>query len=192
MQHWAFSLGSLFVVAALGLGCASVPPKNHGSNSNGSSESAVVSPEPKTVRHTPQRQIEPLDKLNPVFWFGNIDDPTPPAKYRPNDSGRKARWYMRNSCHNLTFYVIGIADKEFVRVGRHPARVFNPNGGWNWAVSKYRLWRLPFVSYGRGRFKFYCGWRNHGNFGMKLNFNSSDPLGPKTEVASAPTAEPSR
>ena len=65
---------------------------------------------------------------------------------------------------------MGIADKEFIRGGRHPKEVFNPNGGWNWAACRYKCVWLPFISYQRGRFKFYIGWRERGNFGIKLTF----------------------
>ena len=78
------------------------------------------------------------------------------------------KWRWRNPLHNFTFYVVGIADKDFKRAGKHPAAVFNRNDGWNTAVCKYRWLRLPFVSYKKGKFKFYCGWRERGNFGFKL------------------------
>jgi hypothetical protein len=77
---------------------------------------------------------------------------------------------LRNPFHNFDFYVIGIADKEFVRSGRYPKKNSNPDGGWDFAVSKYKCLRLPFISYQRGKFNFYCGWRNRGNFGIKINF----------------------
>lgn len=129
----------------------------------------------RSVRHVPEREIEPYHKFNPIFWFGNIDDPVPPPNYRPDDPARRWKWHCRNSLHNFTFYVIGIADQEFERVGRYPGHVFNPEDGWNWAVSRRGLWRLPFLSYRNGRFKFYVGWRNQGNFGVKLNFKSAAP-----------------
>ena len=110
-----------------------------------------------------------LQKWNPLWWFGNVDDPEPPEWYRPGSSSRRWLWQLRNPLHNFTFYVVGIADKPFVRTGRSPSKVFHPDGGWNWAVCRHRWWRLPFVSYQRGRFKFYLGWRERGNFGAKLN-----------------------
>ena len=116
------------------------------------------------------RYVNPCLKWNPIWWFGNVDSPTPPDWYRPEDPCRTNRWYWRNSLHNFTHYVIGMRDKPFVRVGRIPDKIFAPEGGWNWAVCKYKFVRLPFVSYQRGGFKFYCGWRERGNFGMKLNF----------------------
>lgn len=109
-------------------------------------------------------------KVNPVFWFENADDPVPPNWYRPGKSLRAFTWAWRNPCHNFTWYVMGIGEKTFTRVGRYPGTISNPNGGWNWAVSRYGYWRFPSVVYDRHRFHFYFGWRRGGNFGMKFNF----------------------
>jgi hypothetical protein len=98
-----------------------------------------------------------------------VDDPVPPDWYRPDDRRRRGKWYCRNSLHNFTFYVIGVADKKFDRVGRHSLEVFNPNDGWNWAACKYKWLRLPFISYKKRDFRFYMGWRERGNFGAKLS-----------------------
>jgi hypothetical protein len=136
------------------------------------------------VWHEPKREIDPINKLNPLFWFGNADDPAPPPAYKPDDSCRHVKWHLRNSCHNFTFYIVGLADKKFERVGTSPEHVFNPDGRWNWCVSKYRWWRLPFVSYNGKRVKLYVGWRNRGNFGAK--FNIAPP------PAEKPAAEPLR
>ncbi len=110
-------------------------------------------------------------KRHPKFWFGNLDDPVPPPDYRPNDPHRVRKWYYRNSMHNFDFYVIGLADKTFRRSGRYPGEVFNPQKGWNWALCKYKWVRLPFVSFHRPYFQFYLGWRERGNFGIKLTFD---------------------
>jgi hypothetical protein len=115
--------------------------------------------------------IPTAQKFNPLFWFKNADDPEPPAKMWPGDPHRHFKWYWRNPLHNFTFYVIGIADKTFVRTGKYPARVFAPDGGWNWTMSKYKCLRLPFVSYQAGTFHFYVGWRNRGNFGFEFKFS---------------------
>jgi hypothetical protein len=112
--------------------------------------------------------VSPRQKLNPKFWLGNADDPTPPADYRPHDHNRIHKWYLRNPGHNFDFYVIGIADKTFHRSGQCPDHVFNPRQGWNIAVCKYKWLRLPFVSYRREPFKFYFGWRERGDFGIEL------------------------
>ena len=110
-------------------------------------------------------------KWSPKFWLGNQDDPVPPDDYRPGDRHRVQKWYFRNPTHNLTFYVIGVADKTFRRTGRYPDQVFNPRGGWNWTVCKYKWVRLPFISFGRKSFRFYLGWRERGDFGGRLTFD---------------------
>lgn len=107
-----------------------------------------------------------------VLWkiFGNNDDWPPPDWYMPEERERKRKlyWLLRNPLHNLTFYLIGVAGKPFVRTGKFPQDVFNPNGGWNLAVTAYKWFRLPFVSYLGRSIKFYIGWRERGNFGFKL------------------------
>jgi hypothetical protein len=115
-------------------------------------------------------RIKHGQKWNPKFWLGNVDDPVPPADYRPDDKHRVRKWYYRNPGHNFDFYVIGLADKTLRRSGRYPDLVFRPGKGWNWTVCKYKWWRLPFISYLHGGFKFYWGWRERGNFGMELKF----------------------
>ena len=163
----------LILCAALGAGCRSPGPHA----TAGGSHSLAYTNVPRAFSSAPALtgQTNPpaapgkFQKWNPVWWFGNVDDPVPTPDYRPNDPHRQGKWYCRNSLHNFTFYVVGIADKPFVRTGRSPAKVFHPDGGWNWAVCRHRWWRLPFVSYQRGRFKFYLGWRERGNFGAKLN-----------------------
>lgn len=116
-------------------------------------------------------EIHFYDKINPVWWFQNADDPMPPEWYLPDDKHRAAKWRMRNPFHNFNFYVIGIADKKFVRSGYHPEQNSNPNGGWDFAVSRRVAILLPFVSYERSWLTFYFGWREHGAFGAKMNFH---------------------
>ena len=128
-------------------------------------------------------------QLNPVSWFGNADEPIAPDGYRAGQCCRNFMWHLRNPCHNLTFYVVGIADKPFTRVGRFPENVGNPNGGWNWAVCRYKCLRLPFVAYDRSRFHFYCGWRERGNLGFKFNFAKEENAPSQKPGACAPLAE---
>jgi hypothetical protein len=156
---------------ALGGGCASSSAGRRPAPPADSRARTVANPNPGIHTNIPRHHFKTTQKLNPAFWFGNADDPVPPASYLPDDPHRQRKWYWRNSCHNFTFYVMGIGDKEFVRVGRYAGKVFNPQGGWNWAVCKHHCLRLPFVSYQRGQFKFYIGWRQRGNFGIKLNFS---------------------
>jgi hypothetical protein len=136
-----------------------------------------------TVTVTNAVHIKPGAKWSPGFWLGNSDEPVPPADYRPDDKRRTQKWYFRNPTHNFNYYVIGIADKTFRRSGRCPHEVFNPRQGWNWAVCKYRFLRLPFASYQRGRFRFYLGWRERGNFGAEIKFRAAREYQPPQPVS---------
>lgn len=153
--------------------------------------SVPITPKPK--------KISTWSKFNPCWWFGNMDEPTPPGWYRPEEKGRVFKWHLRNPFHNFAFYVIGIADKPHVRSGRYPLNIGNPHGGWNFAVAKYKLLRLPFLAYNRGGFDFYFGWRTAGNFGGKLNLNARRPPSSKrsephltapSESSDLPVSEP--
>ncbi len=126
------------------------------------------------------------NKINPLWWFGNADEPRAPAWYRPGSSFRNVAWYVRNPLANFSNYVIGIGDKASVRSGRYPTKISNPNGGWNYAVSRRHILYLPLIDYKRGRFEFYFGWRERGNFGIKLNFRQAPPRS-KKQSDSAPT-----
>ena len=64
---------------------------------------------------------------------------------------------------------------KFVRAGRYPGENANPNGGWDFEAARYKFLWLPFVSYHREKFDFYFGWRNRGNFGIKININPGPP-----------------
>ena len=121
-------------------------------------------------------------KWNPIWWFGNVDDPEPPAWYRPGSASRGWLWQLRNPFHNFTFYVIGIADKPFTRTGRFSKAVFAPDGGWNWAVARYGWLRLPFVSFSGEWGRCYFGWRERGNFGFKINCGKLPAAEPKFET----------
>ena len=145
---------------------------------HGKWHSVKIAPSPETPK------IHAHERINPVWWFKNADDPIPPAWYRPNDKSRKTKWHFRNPLHNFNFYVIGIADRKFVRSGRYPEAIANPRGGWNYSVAKYKWWRLPFLSYHRGKVDFYFGWRPRGCFGIKFNINGERH--PKDKVAAPP------
>ena len=85
----------------------------------------------------------------------------------------RIKWWFRNPLHNLVFFVLGCEDVDSVRYGFPYAHgVFRPDGGWNFAFSKTSRMIYPFVSY-IGPVKFYIGWRESGNFGIKLTKNSN-------------------
>lgn len=133
----------------------------------------------KQMPRTDLPKIHFYDKLNPVWWFKNQDNPEPPDWYKPDDKHRKLKWSFRNPMHNFNFYVIGVADKKFSRSGRFPDRNSDPRGGWDFEFSRYKFLWFPFVSYHRRKFDFYFGWRERGNFGIKFNINPKRPK-PKT------------
>ena len=171
--------GLILAAVLTSAGCRSIPPqpaatpKNPASVStnatlDGKWHSIQISPSPKLP------EIRIWQKFNPVWWFENSDDPVPPAWYLPGDKNRNTKWLFRNPFHNFNFYVIGIADKKFMRSGRYPEKISNPNGGWDFAISRREIIFLPFISYQRGRFEFYLGWRTQGNFGVKFNISVSN------------------
>ena len=144
-----------------------------------------------SVRVTPRPglpQIHTYNKLNPVWWFKNSDNPVPPACYKPEDKHRVLKWHCRNPFHNFDNYIIGVADKKFVRSGKYPERNSSPHGGWDFEVARRKLVLLPFISCQRGSFNFYFGWREHGSFGIKLNV--SVPPGNATNEVSEPKPPP--
>lgn len=131
----------------------------------------------KPAADTPK--IHFYNKLNPVWWFKNSDDPVPPDWFRPDEKHREFKWSLRNPMHNFNFYVIGVADKKIHRSGRFPEKNSDPRGGWDFEASRYKIIWLPYISYHRPKFDFYFGWRNRGNFGIKFNINPKAKPGSK-------------
>src|SRR5882724_12462986 len=131
-------------------------------------------------------KIHFYNKLNPVWWLKNSDSPKPPAWYRPGEKHRGLKWSFRNPLHNFHFYVVGVADKKFSRSGRFPEKNSDPRGGWDFEAARYKFIYLPFISYHRPKFDFYFGWRNHGNFGIKININPKPKPPPTPKNAPAP------
>lgn len=131
---------------------------------------AKVKRDGKSVVKVTPEPLRKMQKWNPVWWLGNVDTPVPPEDYKPDDPHRERKWRWRNPGHNFTFYVIGIADREFMRVGTHPKDVFRQGGGLNVAMSlACPLPPLPFISFQSRHVSTYLGWRERGNFGAKLN-----------------------
>jgi hypothetical protein len=127
-----------------------------------------------SIKVTPRAELPKIhfyDKLNPVWWVENSDEPVPPEWYKPADQHRVMKWHFRNPFHNFDNYVIGVADKKFVRSGKYPERNSSPHGGWDFEVARRKMVLLPFISYQRSGFNFYFGWRERGNFGIKLNYS---------------------
>lgn len=117
--------------------------------------------------------------MNDLIWalFGNDEDGIyGDLSFNPKCEKSKwlaIKWWFRNPFHNLFFHVWSVP-KPFTSEGDYPKDVFNPNGGWNRIThtgangKKYR-----FISY-CGAIKFYIGWRERGNFGIKLTLNRKE------------------
>lgn len=79
----------------------------------------------------------------------------------------RVKWWFRNPCHNLTWFVIGFADRPSVRFDFSKEEV----DGWNKSFSLIDDKLYPFILYKGRKFTFYIGWRGRGNFGIKFNHN---------------------
>jgi hypothetical protein len=177
--------GSLLLLPLIAAGCQSLDPRQyptakewHDEHHDGDVSGLVVAGTNRTTPvawHRVRMDVYDLprphwhQKINPAWWFKNSADPLPPDWYRPGKRTRKMTWYVRNPFHNFDYYVIGVADHKTVRCGRYPENNMNPNGGWNFAATAYKRLRLPFVSYEGRRIRFYLGWRESGDFGLKFN-----------------------
>jgi hypothetical protein len=108
-----------------------------------------------------------LKKLNPIWWLGNEDEDYDP-KWKPDKSHgwRKFTYAVRNPGHNFTHYVIGVADRDYVRYGRDAGQIWNREGRVNLATIQAGPLRLPFYSRQGKYFDQYFGWREAGNFGI--------------------------
>ena len=157
-----------------------------GTNSVAVTDAAALDGQWHSVNVAPKAGLPKIyfyDKLNPVWWLENSDEPAPPAWYLPAGRHRFTKWRFRNPFHNFDFYVIGVADKPFVRSGCYPERNSNPHGGWDFELARRKLVLLPFVSYERRWGTFYLGWRERGAFGLELRLHRKSSAGSPAKTA---------
>ena len=112
-------------------------------------------------------------KINPLWWFRNDEEPTPPW-YMPGKWYRVAAWYARNPLQNFSKYVIGVYDRNYTVTGTAPVNVtaWNDIGdrtGWKFSVISVGWMRLPFASYVGKKWMFYVGTQWWGFSGAKIN-----------------------
>jgi hypothetical protein len=96
------------------------------------------------------------------------------VEYMPDkpDWLRTVMWYARNPLHNLAFYVIGVADRDYsMRTKFITKKVYVSVIDAGKAASVPI--RLPFFSYEGKRITFHLGWQMHGDLTAKLNINNS-------------------
>ncbi len=160
-------------------------------------------------------QIRFYDLGHRITWalFGNDDDglfgEEPSANFWPGcapSAMQAASWCLRNPLHNFTFYVIGTADRgqtnEFTLIQlaendcktltyQEKARTVFAGQSSSFYLGLHN-W-LPFLScrldYKR-RFEFYLGWRERGNFGLKLILGRQIPETTTSLCATDPVREP--
>jgi hypothetical protein len=128
--------------------------------------------------HRAARRTIPASNKRGLLWalFGNEDDGFyGDANWNPQrktDRKTAIKWWFRNPAHNLTFYVLGVADKERLVCGPHGDDHQLEGGGFVWSFTMVMgsKIKLPYINYTKGRIKAYAGWRPSGAFGFKLNF----------------------
>lgn len=140
-----------------------------------------------------QSQIEWYDVGHWTTWalFGNDDDglfgEEPTAHFHPDEQPniiKAAKWFARNPCHNLCFYVLGSADRDnsaftLLSVDAHHFEAFcyhrlakkNFGGEGTSFLAAFHGGK-PYVSLRiiwpkNKRTDLYLGWRNRGNLGAK-------------------------
>jgi hypothetical protein len=116
-------------------------------------------------------------KINPIWWFGNVEGLDP--SYEPTWPmwKRKFFWFFRNFMFNFFRFVVGVEDKLLAVTG--PAPVFTtcwtecspPSTGWKWSTIRTDWLWLPFVSYAGTNLTLYLGWLpSGGRLGAKVNY----------------------
>jgi hypothetical protein len=120
--------------------------------------------------------IDWRDKINPLWWFGNVEGMDP--NYEPGWPlwQRRLFWFFRNFAYNFFRFVVGVEDRDLMVTG--PAPVFTPvwleasppRTGWKWAIIRTGWVALPFVSYTGNHVLWYAGWLpSGGRLGAKFN-----------------------
>ena len=136
----------------------------------------------ESVTISGRQPVSVAKKINPLWWFGNDPQPSPPDWYLPGSAywWRYFMWRVRNPLVNFNDYVIGVCDQNYMVSG--PAPVTVPDWlsvddgktlGFKWSVIHTRLPR-PFISYtgkkrGAKRVLWHVGWEPGGSFATKFN-----------------------
>jgi len=128
-------------------------------------------------------------KLNPIWWLGNADEPVAPDWYRPGKSCRNLMWHLRNPFSQFRLLCYWPFPTNHSSCRSFPRRNVHPHDGWNWGVCRYYYLQLPYVSYGRGRVMSVLRLASGGAFGIELKLgahkNASVPAQPARCATSA-------
>jgi hypothetical protein len=91
------------------------------------------------VSLAPRRAIPWRRKVDPLWLlFGNADDGVIGDRKRNPaqiDTWRtRLAWWLRNPLHNLTWYLLGVADRRRDVWGPWGDEFHRPGGGWLWSI----------------------------------------------------------
>ena len=144
-------------------------------------ETWIISADLQTASVSGRVEQSIWNKLNPLWWFLNDDEPDPPGWQLPGKPYliRQLSWYGRNPLQNFGHYVLGVHDRNYTVVGTAPIYATNWSDtgllrqGWKVSMIHLGALRLPFVSYEDENFLFYAGWQWSGFLGLKFNIKNS-------------------
>lgn len=110
------------------------------------------------------------DKLNPLFWVKNTDDPVEQNEWYLTGKPlwyRRIRWGIRNPVPNFRRYVIGFWDKQHIwipeRWKRDPDEWDGNDTMWPLDGEKVGI-TLPYFVWRLWKFQGYLGWQGSGEF----------------------------
>src|SRR5438445_299459 len=95
----------LLLALVLASGCRSIPPptaqdaaasSQHNPSSTNFTNSAKKPSEVYVHMPRPRQPFSTWQKMNPVWWFGNAEEPEAPGWYRPGQCCRDFLWHLRN------------------------------------------------------------------------------------------------
>lgn len=142
-------------------------------------ETWTVSPDERTATVIGRTRIQLRYKLNPLWWFGNDEEPLPPDDLYAGHPQwlRVLRWYLRNPLQNFGKYVAGVYDRNYTVTGDAPVIATTWLDVYGSTRTGFKVswigWR-PFVSYTGKRVLWYAGTQWWGFFGFKFNILRSD------------------
>lgn len=86
---------------------------------------------------------------------------------------RSLCWWSQNFGHNFANYVLGVADRERLVIGRYSPMSRAPLGGWLNCVTHVQVgsreFSLPFVSYHSAQCDLEFGWHPSGAFTARFH-----------------------
>ena len=121
----------------------------------------------------------PKGKLKWFIWafFGNEKDGyIGDTVFNPEQKDTfsiRLKWWLRNPCHNFTWYVIGLAHRHIAHINEFSQE----QPGWNRAYTclygdymtdAHKAKKYKFIHYIGKKREFYIGYRGTGAFGIKF------------------------